>query len=679
MVNFNKIKKNINNNIRNIRDKVDKIKNDFVLFFKEKDKMKKVKKILHRIYRFAIDKKILCIILCAVPFIIMDLATTFFANEINFYDPFAQAPRLFSLGYIVLLLGVIFNINKKGSYYTYVITFALFFILFLVHNVYYDATGNFFGFSILGLAGEGSSYFLDVIFSTNCLVYIIALIILFIFFCSLRYFPVSKGVNKKNIIITIVVFLVIHTYAKSTLGTANFELTWDTWRTPRNIYNNFNDSNKGMAICGLYEYVVRDFYITYIKPTEKLSETENNFLEEVFMVDNNSYRKNSYTGKFKNKNVIFLQLEGIDNWLLTKETMPNTYKLLDNSINFTNHYSFYNGGGSTFNSEFAVNVGYMTPFTYPKNAYSLNKNDFPYSIANLLKNENYSVSAYHMNNSEYYSRGINYQNWGYDRYYGLEDLGEYEHTEYYLDRELILNETFYNKLFKGAEKFSNYIITYSTHLPFTTEKGVCRMLLEKDYATRLNGLTKSEINDFMVNLDMSEEDCIKRQAKETDYMIGLLIKALKDNKLYKDTIIVAFADHYLFTASDEVLDKNKDTSNNLINKTPFFIWSADLEKTVVTKVTSQLNILPTVLNLLGIEYNEKWYVATDALDKNYSGIAIFNDLSWYDGNVYVVDGVVANDKKISATLLEEKNNLVEYLVKKNDLVLKYNYFKEITD
>ena len=54
--------------------------------------------------------------------------------------------------------------------------------------------------------------------------------------------------------------------------------------------------------------------------------------------------------------------------------MPNTYSLLDHSINFTNHYSFYNGGGSTFNSEFMVNVGYTTPYTFPMNAYTLNKN-----------------------------------------------------------------------------------------------------------------------------------------------------------------------------------------------------------------------------------------------------------------------------------------------------------------
>jgi len=679
VVKFNKIKKIVADNIKKIRKKADRVKNNFILFFKEKGKVKKIKRWLKAFYCFVIDKKILCVILCALPFVIMDLATSMFANDIEFYETFKNTPKIFSIGYIILLLGIVFNVNKKGSFYTYISSFIVFFILFLVHNIYYDATGNFFSFSMLGLASEGSSYFLDVISSANVLIYAVAIIVLILFLCSLKFFPVSKGFNKKRIIISVIVFLLFHVWAKNTLGTANFELTWDTWRNPRNVYNNFNDSNKCMALSGLYEYTFRDFYIIYIKPAAKKSETESHFLGEVFSTKNDSKSKNKYTGIFKNKNVIFLQMEGIDDWLLTKETMPNTYKLLNNSINFTNHYSFYNGGGSTFNSEFAVNIGYMTPFTYPVNAYTLNKNDFPYSMANLMKVKDYSIKAFHMNSSEYYSRGINYSNFGYDRYFGLEDLGDYADKSYQLDRELILNETFYNEMFKGEGKFVNYIITYSNHLPFNSSKGVCRMLLNLDYNDKINNMSKSEQDAFVESLNLTEEDCIKRQAKETDYMVGLLIKALKDNGLYEDTIIVAFADHYLYTADENVLSQYKDPGNNLVNHTPFFIWSSDTKKTEVDKVTSQLNILPTVLNMLGISYNEKWYVSQDVFSKKYQPITIFSDLSWYDGSVYVVDGIVSNDKKISKIKLEEKNSLVEYLIKKNDLVLKYNYFIEIAN
>ena len=58
-------------------------------------------------------------------------------------------------------------------------------------------------------------------------------------------------------------------------------------------------------------------------------------------------------------------------------------------------------------------------------------------------------------------------------------------------------------------------------------------------------------------------------------------------------------------------------------------------------------------------------------------MTIFSDLSWYNGNVYVDGEEVKNNKKVSKEELEKYNNYVEFLIKKNDLVLKYNYFKEI--
>jgi len=674
------VKKKWTNAKCSICKSISNIKKNIIKFIKSNDKKSKIKRMIYKLNKFFINKNIYLMLLFSIPFFLMDIVIRIIASDVTIYPLWTFSPRMFSIAYVVLLIGLTFSIKKKYNKILYITSYILFLILFLVNGVYYSATNNFFDFSMLGLASEGSSYFLDVIKSCNIWIYIVTIILIVLLVLNIKLFPKKDFYSQKRIFIVLIIFASFYFWAKHDLGKANFELTWDTWRTPRNIYNNFNDSKKCMAICGYYEYVFRDIYIN-IKPKAKRSETENNFLEEVFLSENNSYSKNNYTGKFKNKNIIFVQLEGIDNWLLTKETMPNTYSLMNNSINFKNHYSFYNGGGSTFNSEFAVNVGYMTPFTYPQNAYSLNKNDFPYSLSNLLKAQNYSIKAFHMNNSEYYSRGINYQNWGYDKYFGLKDLGQYHDSSYELDRELILNEIFYDEMFKTSGKFMNYIITYSNHLPFASNKGVCKKLLYKDYEDKMINMTNKEKEEYINSLNMTEVDCIKRQAHETDYMVGLLMKALKENNLYNNTILVFFTDHYLYTVSDNEILKNngKDIETNLINKTPFFIWSAGMKRVDVTKVTSQLNILPTVLNLLGIKYNEKWYVGTDALAKNYSGIAIFSDLSWYDGNVYVIDGVVKNSKKISSENLEKKNNLVEYTVKKNDLVLKYNYFKEITN
>ena len=674
-----KIKNDVLTKSKKCKTGFKKFKKCMVDFFKEPGKMKKIKNLLLFVWKFLRKREVLKILLLACPFIIMDLFTRIIAKDISFYKVFNVTPRLFSLSYIILFIGISLNIKKKYSKLVYSIFFFVFLIFFIVQNIYYSTMGNFFGFSLMALAGEGSDYFLDALKNCNILVYICIIILLIVYGFIFRLFPTSYNYNRKRIVQISVLFVVLHIVSKLFLGYGNFELTWDTWRNPRNVYNNFNDSNKCLALTGLYEYTVRDFYITYIKPSATKSDTESKFLMDVFNDSNDSYHKNKYTGKLKDKNVIFVQLEGIDNWLLTKDIMPNTYKLLDNSINFTNHYSFYNGGGSTFNSEFMVNVGYTTPYTFPMNAYTLNKNDFPYSMANLMKQKDYSVEVFHMNTKEYYSRGINYFNWGYDNYLGLQDLGTYKDKSYQLDRELILNETFHNEIFNGTGKTISYIITYSNHLPFESKKGVCNQLIKLDNENRFQDMSSSEINDYIDALELDEEDCIRRQARETDNMIGLLMQELKKSGLYNDTVLVVFTDHYLYTVSDtEILKRNgKDIETNMINKTPFFIWSANLKKEEIKKVNSQLDILPTFLNLLGINYNEKWYVGKDILDNKYQPMIVFPDLSWYDGTYYVVDGIVANKKNISPSVLEEKNSYAEYLVKKNDLVLKYNYFKEI--
>ena len=246
---------------------------------------------------------------------------------------------------------------------------------------------------------------------------------------------------------------------------------------------------------------------------------------------------------------------------------------------------------------------------------------------------------------------------------------KYTDGENTLDRELILNEEYSNLMFNTENLFVDYIITYSPHLPFDNTRGVCKILYEED----------NKDNEVPFR-QMSEEECVRRQAKETDYFVSLLLEKLKENKLLDNTVLVVFADHYLYTLEDQtILDKYKNTSNNLINKTPFFIYDNGNTKKTINKVTSQLNILPTVLNLFGIEYNSNYYLGKDALANNYDPIVVFSDYSWYDGNVYVEGGEVTNKKYISKEELERKNILINEIAKKNDLTLKYNYFKKISE
>ena len=644
---------------------------------KKNNKIKKqnidIKKILNKI--LDIIKKYYYILILALPFILIDLFTKILGYKIHFYGIMKLVPILFTLSWIFFVLGASLFYKKKIGKTIYIIFFILSFAIYTVNNIYYSMTGTFFDFSMVLLAGEGSEYFLDAIKDCNIWVYILMVPIIGSFILGLKFYPSRNKTNLKNVIKVFFAFLILHFIIPFLLGTPNEELTWSTWRNPRNIYMSFNDNNKSMMVSGIYEYTARNFYVTFIKAKKTTNEEDLTFLEEEYNKEETK-ETNKYTGKYKDNNLIIVQLEGIDNWLITEEDTPTLYKMMNNSINFTNHYSYYNGGGSTFNSEFAVNTGFITPLSYTQNAYTFNKNTFPYSLAHLFKNEGYTVNAFHMNTSEYYSRGVNYKNWGYDNYYGLVDLGTYKDDSYVLDRELILNETFKEKMFEN-EKFVNYIITYTNHMPFTTEKGNCRKLLKLDYLSENN---LEELPKDYVYPEMTEESCARRQAKETDYMMELLLNELTERNLLDNTTIVVFTDHYLYTLSDQtILDKYKETDNNLINHTPFFIWHNNKDKKTIKEVTSQLNVLPTVLNLYGIDHNSNYYIGTDALDNNYHGSVVFSDYSWYDGSIYVDGGIIIKGKEIDSLLLEDKNYYINYLIKKNDLTLKYNYFKQIKE
>ena len=480
-----------------------------------------------------------------LPLLSMDIITRLFGYNIDFYDITGISPNLFTISWIILFIGLSLSTKKKIGKKIYLFINIFFLIIFLINNIYYSMTYTFFDFNLIESASEGAPYILDTIKNAKPIIYLSSIFIIYLIIKGYKCIPYKTKSNYKLSIITIITFIIIHSITPLTLGKANEELTWNSWKNPRNIYMSFNDSNKSLKISGIYEYTFRNFYVTYLKTDEEENEEDELFLTNAF--SNYGEYKNKHTGKFLGKNLILIQLEGIDNWLINKTDTPTLYKMMKNSYNFTNHYSYYNVGGSTFNSEFAVNTGFITPLSYTQNAYTFNKNSFPYSMANLFKNYGYVINAFHMNTGEYYSRTANYLNWGYNNYYGLQDVNEYkkEDKSYTLDRELILDEKFNQLLFPNDTNFIDYIITYSGHMPFNnTTAGVCKLLYAKDTIKDL-GLTdkynegllkisyKKELttdstlliinesftdetesikHEIIIN-EMTEEECVRRQAK----------------------------------------------------------------------------------------------------------------------------------------------------------------------
>ena len=647
-----------------MKDKFKSLENKLKKFINKCKYKKEIKIVLEKTKTLSINN--LTYLFMFLSLYILDISTRMSTDSIGFVKYNEASPNLFSFLWIFLLIFIVKNLKNIYGKLIYGLSFGFSFIMFLVHNIYYAYFKVFFDFSALTATSEGTSYFLDTLKDIKLWMYIIMIISITLMIFTYKTFNKNKKNNYLFLSGTLAVFILIHSLLPLSFGKATTELEWNAWSNKRNIYNNFNDNNKSMQLVGMYEYNVRNFYVNFIKKTNKNNEESLAFLDNIF--SSTKEHLNEYTGLFEGKNLILVQLESIDNFLTTKEIMPNLYSLKSKSINFINHFSFVNGGGSTFNSEFMVNTGYATPYSYNQNAYTFSKNNFDYSLPNLFKSVGYTVNAFHMNESEYYSRGVNYKNFGYNSYNGLKDLDTYEDKRYQLDTELLLNEEFNSKIFNVEnpidQNFVSYIITYSAHLPFQKDKGVCKMLLTEDL-----------VNDPDYN--PTELDCLKMQAKETDDMIGLLIENLKEKGLYDNTVLVFFADHYVYTLTDKTILANyKDVETNLINQTDFFIWSSDIKYQEVKKVTSQLNILPTLLNLFNLYQNPNYYVGEDALSDTYSGYVFFSDYSWYDGKRYVNEsGEIVKGLNATDDYINNMSTKINELIKKNDDVLKVNYFK----
>ena len=619
--------------------------------------MKKLKQWISKYYRTG---------LLILPFLLMECYLRIDLHSVRYFRGEMVFPSIaFSVFWVAVFIVAALALPRAAGRALYTVLATATLVFFTANAISFNYTGYCFSFTLMRMADEGKGYLADIILSMGWLLFTVILLVIAAIVCAVIWFP-KKRISGKRVAVSAFAFLVLHALLPLCYGPAGDALHWDAWRNPRNIYQAYNDKNKSLKVSGLVEYTLRDFYITFLKPEEKGTEEEKAFLREAFS-DRTAAGTNAYTGICKGKNVIFLQLEGIDDWLVTEEVMPHLCGMMKESLNFTDHYAFYNGGGSTFNSEFAVNTGFITPVSYSRNAYTFNANSFPDSMPRLFAQLGYSVKAFHMNTEAFYSRGINYKSWGYDSYLSLRDSGRYDDREgslmRLLDRTLLTDETFRAELFSKEQPTVSYVITYTPHTPFDTVGNEVGAYLVKERYGEAKAL--------------SEEESVKLMASETDRMIGMLLDGLSENGLYDSTVIVVYADHYLYTMEDKsVLARHKaHAEDNRINHTPFFIWGTGSAPAEIPAVNSQIDILPTVLNLFGISYVPSNYIGADILDPSYRGIVFFPDASFYDGRVYVENGVIRDGGGVSEEELTELKKTVNDRIRKNDLTLRLDWFK----
>jgi len=365
--------------------------------------------------------------------------------------------------------------------------------------------------------------------------------------------------------------------------------------------------------------------------------------------------KNEYTGIFKDYNLILITAEGFSHLALDKELTPTLYKMANESFVFNN---FYNPiwGVSTSDGEYVACQG-LIPKSGVWSFYTSGENYLPFAMGNQFKKLGYSTRAYHNHYFDYYRRDVSHPNLGYD-YKGLGNGLEVKETWPESDLEMIdLTVPEYI----NDEKFHTYYMTVSGHKNYTF------------YGNYIAGKNK----ELVEHLEASEP--VKAYLAcniELDRAMETLIRQLEEKGIADKTVIAISADHYPYGLEKEEIDElsGHEVENNFeLYKSSFILWTKGRETVIVDKPCSSLDIIPTLSNLFGLEYDSRLLMGKDIFSTS-DPLVVFSNRS------FITDKAMYNSVTKEVTNLTDNPIDEDYIKNINKEVSgKFVFSAEILD
>lgn len=425
---------------------------------------------------------------------------------------------------------------------------------------------------------------------------------------------------------------------------------------------NINKVNQKEEIVKPIEYNKTD--IDFDKLINKeTNETIKNMHEYFKNID--ASNKNDYTGLFKGKNLIFITAEAFDTIALSEELTPTLYKMANNSFIFNNYYQpLY--PVSTSDGEY-MNLTSLIPKEGVWSFSKSSKISMPYGIGNIFKKDGYVTYGFHNHNYKYYDRNKSHKNIGLTYYgcgNGLEKKMNCKHWPN-SDKEMIDATTNY---YIDNDKFMTYYMTVSGHLNYN-----------------FNGNNMAYRNkDKVKNLSYSKAvKAYYATQIELDKAMESLLKELESKNKLNDTLIVIAPDHYPYGLTTKQMNEVStiDRSDKFEKfHTTLIMYNPNIEKTEVNKVISSIDILPTIYNLYGIEYDSRLLIGRDIFSDN-EHIVILSDRSWITdkGRYNSVTKKFTNntDEVIDEDYINRINTIVNQKYSMSSLVLSNNYYKKL--
>jgi len=390
-----------------------------------------------------------------------------------------------------------------------------------------------------------------------------------------------------------------------------------------------------------------------------LSHAEIKKIEDWYAEKNRLFEKSNkvspYTGFAEGKNLILIQVESLQNFVIQKkidgqEITPHLNKLLKHSLYFPRFYPQTVEGNSS-DAELLVNTS-LYPIKQGSTFFRFPYNSYP-SLGQMLKEKGYSTFALHGDEGDFWNREEVYPQLGFD---------EYRHIEYFLVDEEIGMGLSDGSMFRQSipmlkekkEPFYAFYITLTSHIPFEIPEEYKELKLNEEMENSLIG------NYY-------------QSVRYTDRAIGEFIQQLEENGLLENSIVVLYGDHDGIHKKDmEEVEKwitGKEVSDSEWVETfmlvPLIIYNPSIEGKTIHTVGGQIDLMPTLADLLGIDESK---YRNSAMGQNLltatKGFAIIPSGD-YAERAYVTDDEIQ-------TYLDSTQQQVLDLA---DLIIRSDYFR----
>ncbi|WP_339819863.1 LTA synthase family protein [Paenibacillus sp. FSL R7-0216] len=388
-----------------------------------------------------------------------------------------------------------------------------------------------------------------------------------------------------------------------------------------------------------------------------------------------------YFGAAKGKNLIIIQMESFQNFLIDlkidgQEVTPNMNKLVKENTYF-NHFYQMVGQGNTSDAEFVVNTSFYIPYNEAATQNYPDK-ELP-SLPKLMRDQGYDTATFHTNVVDFWNRGELYKAIGFNRYYDQKWFGTEDTVFFGPSDEVLYKKTAeeLDRMQQTGQPFYTQVISMTAHHPFTTPHEKDKIQLPERYQDNMVG-------DYL------------RAQSYADYALGQFIQDLKQRGIWDNSVVMIYGDHLglpMYSLDKHGLELMKEIYGrdysyiDMIN-IPLLIHAPGVNTpAVMNNVGGQVDILPTVANLLGVNLDNHIHFGEDILNQTSYNLlpqryylpsgSFLNDQALFIPGVWYNDGTkypLAKDGVKQALTTESEYNRALELLRLSD-----SYVQQLPD